>query len=654
MDKKFYRLISSVSIINILLSIVLTAFMFYYNTYIASISIIILAYIFLSHYFEIRKKRIELDRYIESLFFNVDKASKNTISKMPIPAAILNNNGDIIWFNTSYAQTFSKDEDIKKVIKKYAMTKSEETRHQIEIDGRYYLILKVDFQAKRHKNEISKTLFFIDNTDYVILKRNMELNQPVIGNVLIDNYEEAMTSLEDIKKAIISSEIEKKLSEWALSLQAFIKKYDEGKYFLLFNKKNLTKLEDSKFEILDDIRDINEGNKIPLTLSIGIGTGSHDFLILNEYASTALDLALGRGGDQAVIKCDDKISFYGGKTQAVEKRTKVKARVIAHAIRELITDSSTIFLMGHNFMDFDSLGAAIGMYRASMSLGKKAYIIMDKSNVAIDELVKRIKGEEGYSDLFIKSSEVKNLVNKDSLLIVVDTHRPSYLNYPEIVDMVERIIVIDHHRRGKEFIDKAILVYLEPYASSACELVTEILQYIVDKIDIKPIEAEALMAGIAVDTKNFTFRTGSRTFEAASFLRRMGADTTSVKQLFQNDLDSYILKAEIVQKAEILNNGIAIAISPANANNLIIAQAADELLTIKGIRASFVLLEREGDIAISGRSMGDINVQIILEKLGGGGHLTVAGAQVKKPLKEVKNLLKDAINEYFNEEGEDK
>ncbi|HBT48522.1 MAG TPA: exopolyphosphatase, partial [Caldanaerobacter subterraneus] len=465
---------------------------------------------------------------------------------------------------------------------------------------------------------------------------------------------EALMSVEDVKRAVISSEIEKKLSEWASSIKAFLKKYDDDKYFAIFKEGELKKLEENRFDILDKIRETGEEMKVLLTLSIGVGAEADDFLTLNEYASSALDLALGRGGDQAVLKRGDKIYFYGGRTQAVEKRTRVKARVIAHALRELIKESSTIFIMGHNFMDFDSLGAAIGMYRACADLGKKAYIILDKSNVAIDELVKKIKATDGYQDLFIKSLEVKNMIDENSLLIVVDTHRPSYLSYPEIVELIDRIVVIDHHRRGKEFIDKALLVYLEPYASSASELVTEILQYIVEKINLKPIEAEALLAGIAVDTKNFTFRTGSRTFEAASFLRKKGADTTSVKQLFQNDLASYIIKATIVKNAEILDNGIAIAISPPAANNLIIAQAADELLTIKGVKASFVLLQRGEDVAISGRSMGDVNVQIILEKLGGGGHLTVAGAQVKKPMEEVLNELKQAIKEYFEEEGEDR
>jgi c-di-AMP phosphodiesterase-like protein len=300
-------------------------------------------------------------------------------------------------------------------------------------------------------------------------------------------------------------------------------------------------------------------------------------------------------------------------------------------------------------MDFDSLGAAIGMYRCAVSFGKDAKIILDKSNPAIETLLEKIEKDEEYANPFIDVGNAKSMVNPKTLLIVVDAHRPSYLTYPELINMVDRIVVIDHHRRGKEFIDKALLIYLEPYASSTCELVTEISQYIKDKIDLKPIEAEALLAGITVDTKNFTFRTGVRTFEAASYLRRKGADTISVKMLFQNDLKSYIIKSTIVKNAEITEEGIAIAVSPDETDNVIAAQAADELLNIKGVQASFVVFKRHDDVAISGRSIGDINVQVILEKLGGGGHLTVAGAQVKKPIKNVVDDLKKAIDEYFKE-----
>lgn len=473
MDKKFYRIISSINILNLLLSAFLIGFLFYYNKIIASISFIILLYILLAEYYGVKRKKIELDRYIEDIFFSVDKASKTVLAKIPLPAVILNDRGEIIWYNTHYSQTFNENEEIKKLIKKYVTAKTEELKGQIEFNGRYYSVLKIESSfKKKREGDTSATLLFFDDTDYVQLKKSLATSRPVVAHIMIDNYEEALMSVEDVKRAVISSEIEKKLSEWASSIKAFLKKYDDDKYFAIFKEGELKKLEENRFDILDKIRETGEEMRVLLTLSIGVGAEADDFLTLNEYASSALDLALGRGGDQAVVKRGDKISFYGGRTQAVEKRTRVKARVIAHALRELIKESSTIFIMGHNFMDFDSLGAAIGMYRACADLGKKAYIILDKSNVAIDELVKKIKATDGYQDLFIKSSEVKNMIDENSLLIVVDTHRPSYLSYPEIVELIDRIVVIDHHRRGKEFIDKAVLVYLEPYSSSASELVT--------------------------------------------------------------------------------------------------------------------------------------------------------------------------------------
>ncbi|MGB9808973.1 MAG: DHH family phosphoesterase, partial [Caldanaerobacter sp.] len=468
MDKKFYKIISSINILNLLLSAFLIGFLFYYNKIVASISFAVLLYILLTEYYGVKRKKIEFDKYIEDIFFNVDKASKTVLAKIPLPVVILNDRGEIIWYNSYYSQTFNENEEIKKLIKKYLTAKSDEVKGQIEFNGRHYSVIKIESTFRKKKDgDISATLLFFDETEYVELKKNLSGARPVVAYIMIDNYEEALMSVEDVKKAVISSEIEKKLSEWASSIKAFLKKYDDDKYFAIFKEGELKKLEENRFDILDKIRETGEEMKVLLTLSIGVGAEADDFLTLSEYASSALDLALGRGGDQAVVKRGDKISFYGGRTQTVEKRTRVKARVIAHALRELIKESSTIFIMGHNFMDFDSLGAAIGMYRACADLGKKAYIILDKSNVAIDELVKKIKATDGYEELFIKSSEVKNMVDENSLLIVVDTHRPSYLSYPEIVELIDRIVVIDHHRRGKEFIDKAVLVYLEPYASSA-------------------------------------------------------------------------------------------------------------------------------------------------------------------------------------------
>lgn len=650
-DKKFYNLISSTSVLNILLSAILTIILFYYNLYIGSISLLILIYILFSEYRGAKKKRSEFDRYIERLFFSVDRASGNIVALMPIPAAMINEEGNIIWYNSNFAQTFEDKKDINDAIVKYAKSKRNDKYH-IKIGDKYYYILSILSPTKKRKSKDNHTyynIFIFDETEYVEMSSKFNSSKPVLGYILVDNYEEALQSAEDLKRPVVAAEIERRLNIWAQSMNAYIKKYANDRYVFITQNSDLDNLEKNRFEILDFIRDINVGNKIPVTLSIGVGAESLEYMKLNEYASSAMDLALGRGGDQAVVKKGEKILIYGGRAQAVEKRTRVKARVVSHAIRELIDDSSNVFVMGHNFMDFDSLGAAMGMYRCAVSLGKDTKIILDKSNPAIETLLERIEKTEEYENPFIDVGDVKSLVNPKTLLIVVDAHRPSYLTYPDIVKMTERIIVIDHHRRGKEFIDKALLVYLEPYASSTCELVTEITQYIKDKVDLKPIEAEALLAGITVDTKNFTFRTGVRTFEAASYLRRKGADTTSVKMLFQNDLKSYIIKSTIVKNAEISKEGIAIAISPNEANNVIVAQAADELLNIKGVQASFVIFERKDDVAISGRSLGDINVQVILEKLGGGGHLTVAGAQLKKPLNEVVEDLKKAINDYFRE-----
>lgn len=650
-DKKFYNLISSVSVLNILLSAALTAILLYYNLYIGTASLLILAYILYSEYKGAKKKRTEFDKYIERLFFSVDKVSGNIVALMPISTAMISDEGNIIWYNSYFAQNFGDKKDINNVILKYVKSKKDEKYH-FKIGNKYYYMMSIVSPSKKRKSKdkhIYYNIFIFDETEYMELLKKLNNSRPVLGYILVDNYEEALQSADDINRPVVAAEIERRLNIWAQSMNAYIIKYANDRYIFVTQQSDLENLEENRFEILDFIRDINAGNKIPITLSIGVGADSSEYMKLNEYATSAIDLALGRGGDQAVIKKGEKILIYGGKTQAVEKRTKVKARVVSHAIRELIEESSNVLIMGHNFMDFDSLGAAIGMYRCAISLGKDARIILDKSNPAIDTLLEKIERDEEYANPFIDVNNVKGSINQKTLLIVVDAHRPSYLTYPELVKMVERIIVIDHHRRGKEFIDKALLVYLEPYASSTCELVTEISQYIKDKVDLKPIEAEALLAGITVDTKNFTFRTGVRTFEAASYLRRKGADTISVKMLFQNDLKSYIIKSTIVKNAEITKEGIAIAASPKETDNVIAAQAADELLNIKGVQASFVVFQRSDDVAISGRSIGDINVQVILEKLGGGGHLTVAGAQVKKPFQDVIDELKKAIDEYFKE-----
>ena len=533
-----------------------------------------------------------------------------------------------------------------------------ELSETVEINKRYFKIVYDIVKLSRgHISDYIIMIYWIEITKYEELSKKYKDEQMVVGIIQVDNYDDVMQDAKEAEQPLIAAEIEHKINLWSGKINGLIRRYAKDKFIIIFNHKHLKELEAKKFDILDDIREINQGNGIPITLSMGIGVYGKNPLQTWEFANGAKDLALGRGGDQVVLKKGDKISFYGGKAKAVEKRTKVKARVISHALRQLIDESVNVIIMGHKMADLDALGAAIGIYRASKNRDKKAYIVLNGSNPAIDSLVNRIYEVDEYKDVIIHCDEAKFKIENNSLLVVVDTYRPSFTECPELLELTDRIVVIDHHRRGTEFIENTVLTYHEIYASSTCELVTEILSYMDDKINISQLEAEALLAGISMDTKNFTFKTGVRTFEAASLLRRAGADTTSVKQLFENDFDTIIAKAEIVKKAEIVYDTIAISMfnNISEYSQLVAAQAADELLSVKGITASFVLGRKSDTIVfISGRSMGDINVQIILEKLGGGGHMTVAGAQIEhSTLEEARKQLENAIEEHFEEVGEE-
>jgi c-di-AMP phosphodiesterase-like protein len=409
-------------------------------------------------------------------------------------------------------------------------------------------------------------------------------------------------------------------------------------------------LRQKKFELLDQVRDIKAGNTIPVTLSIGVGYDAETPALINSSALSAMELALGRGGDQAVVKQGTKLYFYGGRSQGVEKRTKVKSRVIANALRELMEQSDKVLIMSHEDPDLDSIGSALGIYRCARFIGKNARIVLDKSNASVDSLIKRLEAEEIYEGLFIRRDDALDRIDKDTLLVVVDTHRPSFTEAPELLERAERIVVFDHHRRGAESIENATLTYLEPFASSASELITEIVQYFDDRIRLEPLEADALLAGITMDTKNFIFKTGVRTFEAASYLRRAGADPTAVRQLFQDDMETFSSRAETISNARLIFPGVAISQCPPDTKHpqLIAAQAADTLLNIKGIHSSVVLCSTSEGVMISGRSLGNLNMQVILEKLGGGGHLTMAGAQLHNiTMEEAEKMVIQAIEEYL-------
>jgi c-di-AMP phosphodiesterase-like protein len=619
------------------------------------------------HYFRSNYKRYkEITKYIENLTLNIDSVTKDTLLNFPMPLVVTELDGTIIWYNSSFRKIFNGEPLLEKTISSFVneLTPDNLTSsggnisRRVAINERQYQVLgsfvKIEGKAEIHSYIL--LLYFIDNTELEELKKRYADEKAIAGIIVIDNYDEMMQSMDDANRPQMLAEIDKKLVQWMSFTGGIIKKIERDRYLLVFEFKHLKEFEEKRFEILDTIKEINFENRIPVTISLGFGINGNSLAENLSFAAASIDIALGRGGDQVVIKDSDAFRFFGGKTRELEKRTRVKARVIAYALRELIDQSPDILIMGHENPDIDSLGAAMGIYRIVKTREKDARIVLTDSNITIESLLTKIGKNNEYDNLFIGKNEALDRISKKTLLIVLDTHRPSFTEFPQLLNYTDQVVVIDHHRKGADFIQDAVLTYQEPYASSTCELVTEILQYVDENLKLKPIEAEALYVGIVVDTKNFTFKTGVRTFEAASFLKRNGVDTLSVKQLFQNDIQTYSNISDVVKEAEITADNIAISVCPSNIKNaqLIAAKAADELLNLSGIAAAFVMCSINSDVFISGRSLGDINVQMIVEKIGGGGHLTVAGAQLQETsVEEAKEKLKYAIMEYIEENKSD-
>jgi len=633
----------------------------YYNVMLGLAGVLLLGYLIYHNLQAANRKKEELRLYIENLSENVDTATKNAILNLPFPLVIIDDQGTINWYNMLFSNIFQGEYILDKKLSSYLSgvdigrilkNRMDEFKN-INIKDRYYDIYcnLINLNEDNEEKNII-IMYFVDKTDYVSLRNKYNDEKSVAAVLQMDNIEEVLKETEEASRPVLVAEVDRRINAWAALNNASIQKYSNGEYILNFSFKQLTAIEEKRFDILDSIREINSGNRIPVTLSIGVGVNGKSHSELQKFCMSAMDIALGRGGDQAVVKDNDKLSFYGGKTKAVEKRTKVKARVIAYALRQLIEQSDNVIVMGHEMADLDCMGSALGIYRCCRGLNREVNILLDKVNAGIANLWAELKEDTEYENVFISPQEALQKCVKNTLLVVVDVHRPSFTGQKQLVDRAEKIAIIDHHRRGTEFIENAVITYIEPYASSTSELVTELLQYMFEKPRIKQIEAEALLAGIFIDTKNFSFQTGVRTFEAASYLRKMGADTTLTRQLFQDDMATFLSRAEVVKAAHMYKNNIAISVIPEDANNpaLVAAQAADELLNIKGINASFVLSSIGNDIFISGRSLGDINVQVVLEKLGGGGHLTVAGAQLSGlTMGEAIGLLKNAVGEYLKE-----
>lgn len=603
---------------------------------------------------------INLQKEIKEQADLLSHIRKDIFMYSSIPIIILDKLGSIWWYNENFLKMIGKSELVDKNIRSLFTDlqienfpkENECYERMMTIQNRQYSMLCKRGVNPENITDYTYTLYFIDTTEKYLLEQQVKNERCLVGYLYIDNYEEIMQSTEEVRRPMLTAIIDRKINLWFKNKNAVISKFDKDKYIIFFKVEDLYRMQERKFDILDELRHIQVGNDLPVTISIGIGRNFETLLASKEDAKAAFDLAIGRGGDQAIIKHHDKYTFYGGKTKEVEKSARVKVRVKAYAFKELLHEADKVYIMGHKNIDMDSLGAAMGVYRAATIMGKKAQIILNEPTYAIQSLYDRIIEAPEYKDIFITHEQAKMEMNKDTLLVVVDVQRRSYVEYEDMLDYTEKVVVFDHHRMSTDFIEDAVLTYIEPFISSTCEMIAEILNYLTDKVKLTQIEADALLAGITIDTKNFVFKAGVRTFEAAAFLRRNGADSTRVRMLFQSDMKMYKIKAAAIKDAQIWKNQIAVSIVDGHDPyaNIIAAQVADELLNIKGIESAYVITVVQDDILISARALGDTNVQRVMEILGGGGHKSIAGAQLKdSTVEEAKQKLKCAIEDYTKE-----
>ena len=629
-------------------------------------SIIIYAGIVIYSYYANNKRKSEISETLQDLTLTVDTAAKTSLISSPFPLIILQTDGNIIWRSSKFNSEFANIDinkyiddltiDIKSEIKNRQDTSNKDILRKIEIGNKTYQIkgryVDTKRKDKKNKKEYMIILYFIDDTENIKLQKEYKDSKSCVGVLVIDNYEETIQQLESEERPQVVAQIDKCIYDWTNLTNGILIKQERDRYIYFFEQRYLEEVKGDKFSVLDKIKEIDTKEKVQFTLSIAISNEGNTDKEKYKSVQAAMDIVLGRGGDQAVIRENEIYKFYGGRAQEVEKRTKVKARVVAHALENLIKESNKVMIMGHTNPDMDCIGASMGIYRLAKSLNTNAYIVNNEHTPTLQAFEKSMEKDEEYEDIIINKEVALENIDEETLLVVVDTHKSNYVEAPELLEKAKKIVIVDHHRRSADFIEEATLTFQEVYASSAAELVTELLQYVDVKVELKTIEAESLYAGIMMDTKNFTFKTGVRTFEAAAYLRRCGVDIIRVKKWFQSDFASYNKIADIVKNAEIVNDTIAISIydEKTKDTSLVCAKAADELLTISDITASFVIGNLGDKICISGRSIGDINVQIILEKLGGGGHITLAGAQVEgMTIEETKQELINRINEYFSE-----
>lgn len=607
------------------------------------------------HVFSRKNNTREITDYIENLALHTGIAAKDAMINIPFPLTVLDLTGNIVWHNEAFGKMAGGnffENHISGVVPGVEILKILENRNDInldiEFDGKNYRVTGnvVEFMSEDTKS-YTLVLYWIDKTREVEYVTKYNDYRAMNCIVLVDNYEDIVKGLPQQSISKLNSDIDRLINSWVSDNGGILRKLEKDRYYILFENKNVRNIVSRKFAVLDEVKKIEIENSMQPTLSMGIGD-AETIQKSEEYAKASLDMALGRGGDQAVIRDDEGFQYFGGKSEGTEKSTRVKSRVVAHALKELIENSSAVFVTGHKNCDADSFGASVAVCKMASLFDKKAYIVLGEHQGVSERLMNELKDDEVYKEAFITESAALQMNLKDALMVIVDTHNPQYVDAPKLLNEIDDKVLIDHHRRGANYIEPLALKYHEPYASSACELVTEIFQYIKNGAKLSAKEAQAVYSGIVLDTKNFSMKTGVRTFEAASFLRRMGVDTVNVKRIFQNDMSMYQKRAKIVSNAERYKDVIAISSWDENEENanVIASQAADELLNISEIKASFVVCKNGDTVLVSGRSLGEYNVQVVLEKIGGGGHLNIAGAQfTDKTIADVVDMIKNAIDE---------
>ena len=636
------------------------------------ISAFVLVYFLLNVYQYSRNKSVFMNEMV-SFATEYGQIQKQLLREFELPYVLLDDRGKVIWMNSAFEIMTHKQKGFSRSITALfpeisvdkLFEEKEDAAMPISYEGSEFTVRfkKISLKEMAENSDIISVerydgfliaVTFFDETALQIALRENDNQSLAVGMIYLDNYEEALESIEEVRRSLLIALIDRKVNKYVSALDGICKKMEKDKYFVILRKQAVIQLQNNRFDLLEEIKTVNIGNEMAVTVSIGIGLNGLTYSQNYEFAKVSVGLALGRGGDQAVVKNSEGISYYGGKSQQVEKSTRVKARVKAHALQEIIQTKDTVIIMGHRIADVDSFGAAVGIWRIAKSLERKAHIVLNQVTTSVRPLVDIFSNNENYdADMILNSEQVMELPTRNAVLVVVDVNKPSITECPELLKLCKSIVVLDHHRQGTETIENATLSYVEAYASSTCEMVSEILQYINDGIKVRTEEADCLYSGMVIDTNNFMSKTGVRTFEAAAYLRRCGADVTRVRKLFREDAMEYKTKADAVSQAEIYRSDYAISVCRSegiHSPTVVGAQAANELLNIKGIKASFVLTEYQGKIYVSARSIDEVNVQVIMERLGGGGHMNIAGCQmegisVSEGIAKIKKCLSQMLEE---------